>query len=197
MEKKDANFFTAQIRLWARIIDYKGTSTVKEYWFAFIFHVLIGILAFINIAISFLTLLLIDDWNIGDIARVAHYVFIVLAVIKLVYLAFSLIPWIALGLLGYLGIKMILEGVRKKKHPEEASADSGALTVSRIFLQGVATSIDALSVGLVIAEYSAAEAVIASVIIGITTFVLCLGSNLARKLLPNLTISLPLWEAAS
>ncbi len=96
MEKKDANFFTAQIRLWTRIIDYKGTSTVKEYWFAFIFHVLIGILAFINIAISFLTLLLIDDWNIGDIARVAHYVFIVLAVIKLVYLAFSLIPWIAL-----------------------------------------------------------------------------------------------------
>ena len=96
MEKKDANFFTAQIRLWTRIIDYKGTSTVKEYWFAFIFHVLIGILAFCNIAISFLTLLLIDDWNIGDIARVAHYVFIVLAVIKLVYLAFSLIPWIAL-----------------------------------------------------------------------------------------------------
>ena len=93
-----------------------------------------------------------------------------------------LIPWIALGLLGYLGIKMILEGVRKKKHPEEASADSGALTVSRIFLQGVATSIDALSVGLVIAEYSAAEAVIASVIIGITTFVICLiGIELGKK----------------
>ena len=102
-----------------------------------------------------------------------------------------LIPFIALGLLGFLGIKMILEGVEKrrqsKKDTEAADADSQVpskkgLTLGKLLLQGVATSIDALSVGLVIAEYSAMEAVTASVIIGATTFVLCLiGIRLGEK----------------
>ena len=72
------------------------------------------------------------------------------------------IPWIALGLLVFIGVRMILEGLRPKE--EKTSLKGGAL-----FIQGVATSIDALSVGFAIAEYTPALAVIESVIIGISS----------------------------
>jgi len=44
-----------------------------------------------------------------------------------------------------------------------------------LMLQGIATSIDALSVGFAIAEYSGAEALAASLIIGAVTFAICMG----------------------
>ncbi len=53
-----------------------------------------------------------------------------------------LIPWIALLLLAYIGGKMLWEGVRHKEDEEAEAVSSGGL-----LLQGVATSIDALSVG--------------------------------------------------
>ena len=52
-----------------------------------------------------------------------------------------LIPWIALLLLAYIGGKMLWEGVRHKEDEEAEAVSSGGL-----LLQGVATSIDALSV---------------------------------------------------
>ena len=79
------------------------------------------------------------------------------------------IPWIALVLLLFIGGKMLLEGIRGG---EAESADT-VLKPGSLLLQGVATSIDALSVGFTIAEYQAAEAVAASLIIGGVTFVLC------------------------
>ena len=86
------------------------------------------------------------------------------------------IPWIALALLVYIGVKMILEGIHHKK--ENASLKGGAL-----FVQGIATSIDALSVGFTIAEYDLAFALIESLIIGIVTFGLCLaGVRLGGKI---------------
>ena len=91
------------------------------------------------------------------------------------------IPWIALGLLVYIGVKMILEGIRPKEE-EGTSLKGGAL-----FIQGVATSIDALSVGFAIAEYPPALAVTESVIIGAVTFGICmagvrLGGKIGTKL---------------
>lgn len=55
------------------------------------------------------------------------------------------IPWIVLILLVYIGTKMILEGVHNREDKE--SLKGGVL-----FIQGIATSIDALSVGFTIAE---------------------------------------------
>ena len=57
------------------------------------------------------------------------------------------IPWIALALLGYIGGKMLIEGIRGEETEEAAALSAGAL-----FMQGVATSIDALSVGFTIAS---------------------------------------------
>ena len=86
------------------------------------------------------------------------------------------IPWIALALLVYIGVKMILEGLRGPG--EESSLKGGAL-----FVQGIATSIDALSVGFTIAEYDFVFALVESLIIGIVTFGICLaGVRLGGKL---------------
>jgi len=81
-----------------------------------------------------------------------------------------LIPWIALGLLGYIGGKMLYEGIKSSSCPVvPASIGIGALLV-----QGVATSIDALSAGFTIAEYPLPMALAAGGIIALVTFVICM-----------------------
>ena len=90
------------------------------------------------------------------------------------------IPWIALALLLYIGVKMILDGLHEQE--ESVSLKNGAL-----FIQGVATSIDALSVGFTIAEYDLLSAVTESLMIGIVTFGICmagirLGGKIGTKL---------------
>ena len=89
------------------------------------------------------------------------------------------IPWIALILLAYIGGKMLIEGLSKKE--KEDNADS-TLSYGDLFIQGVATSIDALSVGFTIAELSFPFALTEALIIGITTFIICIiGLILGRK----------------
>ena len=80
----------------------------------------------------------------------------------------ALIPWIALALLGYIGGKMLVEGIKGEEAEEAAELSAGAL-----FLQGVATSIDALSVGFTISEYGWLMALVCSLIVAIVTFFIC------------------------
>lgn len=82
------------------------------------------------------------------------------------------IPWIALILLCYIGGKMIFDGIRGEDLCDE---DSCGLSLSTLLLQGVATSIDALSVGFTIADYNFSMALLAVLIIGLVTFGLCFG----------------------
>ena len=93
--------------------------------------------------------------------------------------AFSrMIPWIALGLLCYIGGRMLYDGIAEKETDEE----NGRLTIRELMIQGIATSIDALSVGFTIASYSLPAALCASLIIGLVTLVICLaGIVLGRK----------------
>lgn len=88
------------------------------------------------------------------------------------------IPWIALVLLLFIGGKMIFDGIAKKDGGEEAvGVGFGAL-----MLQGIATSIDALSVGFTIAEYELPAALAASLIIAGVTFIICAaGLAIGRK----------------
>lgn len=89
----------------------------------------------------------------------------------------KVIPYVALALLLYIGGKMILEGIRNGEAEEEKpSVGLGALMV-----QGIATSIDALSVGFTIAEYDAASAVLEAGIIGAVTFLICIGGLIIGK----------------
>ena len=90
----------------------------------------------------------------------------------------------ALILLVFLGGKMIVEevaaGSAKEKGKEEAVRD---LHGAELLAQGVATSIDALSVGFAIESYDWREALTASVIIGAVTLAICLGGlRLGRSL---------------
>ena len=93
----------------------------------------------------------------------------------------ALIPWIALGLLSFIGGKMIYEG----RHDDCEECTGTELTTKAIILQGVATSIDALSVGFTIAHHSFIEALASVLIIGVITFALCLGGLYIGKTFGN------------
>lgn len=84
----------------------------------------------------------------------------------------KMIPWIALLLLGYIGGKMLVEGI---KGGEEGSGEKAALGIGALLIQGVATSIDALSVGFTIASYDWLSALICALIIALVTFIICMG----------------------
>ena len=87
------------------------------------------------------------------------------------------VPWIALALLGYIGGKMLVEGIKGEEAEEAAELSAGAL-----FVQGVATSIDALSVGFTISEYGWGMALVCSLIIAVVTFFVCTaGLSLGKK----------------
>ena len=92
-----------------------------------------------------------------------------------------LIPWIAFGLLGWIGGKMLLEGLRERRDPAAAPADR-RLSGGALLTQGLATSIDALSVGFTIEQYSFGAANLAALIIGGVTFVICMtGLAIGKK----------------
>lgn len=77
------------------------------------------------------------------------------------------IPWIALILLGFIGGKMLVEGFCG------GEAEAPAVGIGGLMVQGVATSIDALSVGFTIADYCLLEALLACLLIGAVTFAIC------------------------
>ena len=81
----------------------------------------------------------------------------------------KLIPYIALALLGFIGGKMLYEGIRHKDCEECRST-----TFAGLIVQGIATSIDALSAGFTINDYTTLEAFVCCAIIAVVTFGLCL-----------------------
>lgn len=89
----------------------------------------------------------------------------------------KLIPWIALGLLAYIGGGMLVEGFKG----EEEESEKKKLGFGELMIQGVATSIDALSVGFTIAEYNFPMALICVIIIAVVTFVICIGGLLLGR----------------
>ena len=95
-----------------------------------------------------------------------------------------LIPWIALILLLFIGGKMIVEAILEKKNGRKTDEEQVMkLNFKTLIVQGIATSIDALSVGFTIADYSLKRAFAASSIIGVVTLVICLiGLIFGRKI---------------
>ena len=80
------------------------------------------------------------------------------------------IPWIALLLLLYIGGKMLADGIRNR----DGKVEAPAVGIGALMVQAVATSIDALSVGFTITDYNFPMALVASLIIGIVTYGICL-----------------------
>lgn len=86
------------------------------------------------------------------------------------------IPFIALALLLFIGGKMLIEGIRDGETEEAEAVSFGGLLV-----QGIATSIDALSVGFTIAEYDFWHALTAALLISVVTFGICIGGLFLGK----------------
>jgi len=98
------------------------------------------------------------------------------------------VPVIALLLLGYIGGKMFFDGFHGNEEEEPSQAG-----IALLFIQGIATSIDALSVGFTIAEYNFPMALSSAMIIGVVTFFICLagvkiGKTFGMKLSNKATI---------
>lgn len=124
-----------------------------------------------------------------------------------------LIPWIALILLLLIGGSMLKDGIEENRakngnnakdevgspdadggnpgqddsvNAEAAKSKSGTgfkLGFGALVLQGIATSIDALSVGFTISEYEFPKAICSALIIGIVTFAICVaGLRIGRRL---------------
>lgn len=86
-------------------------------------------------------------------------------------------PWIALVLLLFIGGNMLREGIRGGD-----LEDVNVLSAGTLLLQAVATSIDALSVGISIVRYSALQALVCALIIAVITFGLCvIGLRIGRR----------------
>jgi putative Mn2+ efflux pump MntP len=93
----------------------------------------------------------------------------------------SLDHWIALILLSFIGGKMIIEAVKELKYPEACLTSSKYLTPKTLIVQAIATSIDALAVGVGFAVMKV-DILSAALSIGIITFInSIIGSHLGKK----------------
>ncbi len=83
------------------------------------------------------------------------------------------IPWISFILLSILAIKSFIEWLKDQKDSLEIKADNkNKLSFFNIFLQAIATSIDALCIGFVYIDYSLINALIVFSCIGVITFII-------------------------
>ncbi len=88
------------------------------------------------------------------------------------------VPWIALLLLCYIGGKMLYDGIKSKNDDENKPHSIG---FSALLLQGVATSIDALSVGFTISDYNFLMALVSALMIALVTFIICVSGVVIGK----------------
>ncbi len=94
----------------------------------------------------------------------------------------KIIPYLALFLLSFIGIKTIVDGTNK------SSASGEKMSVGALLMQGIATSVDAFSVGFTNSEYEFKMAAAEAAIIAAITFAVCLaGVLLGRKFGAKLT----------
>lgn len=98
------------------------------------------------------------------------------------------IPWIAFVLLAFLGGKMLYEGAASRKNREKKETgenaekpDAKGLALPALLVQGVATSIDAMSAGFTIASYGVLQALVCVLVIAAVTFFICLGGVLIGR----------------
>lgn len=101
----------------------------------------------------------------------------------------KIIPWIALVLLGFIGGKMLYDGIKG----EDEEDNTSGIGFIALIIQGIATSIDALSVGCTISEYGWFMALVCALIIALVTFIICmcglfLGKKFGTKLAGKATI---------
>lgn len=103
--------------------------------------------------------------------------FLVTTVMEFFSVLEPFVPILALIILSYIGIKMIIEGVKSRHDCPECRK----ISFSSLIVQGIATSLDALSVGLEVSSYSFSEALVSALIIALVTFIICFAGVIIGK----------------
>lgn len=94
----------------------------------------------------------------------------------------SIDHWIAVVLLSFIGLKMIFEAYEENKNPELTVTCDNDLSIKELIVLSIATSIDALAVGVTFAFLNI-DILPVCLSIGIITFVLCfLGVIIGKNL---------------
>lgn len=89
--------------------------------------------------------------------------------------------YIALFLLGAIGMNMIVDAIKEQRQPESVCKTKDVFSPVNLIIQGIATSIDALAVGVSLAAMKA-NIFTTSLLIGIVTFLCCaFGVYIGRK----------------
>lgn len=131
-----------------------------------------------SLAVSIAAGIIMDKFHIRNIFRIAFFMamfqglmplFGWLAGINFKSEIEAYDHWIAFGLLTFLGIKMIREGISSGKEEEEENSFDPT-KVATILSLSVATSIDALAVGVSFA-FLQIKVILPVIIISITTFI--------------------------
>ena len=96
-------------------------------------------------------------------------------------------PYVSFALLAFIGGKMIWDAVKELRAPEEGSGGMAALSHKRLLALAVATSIDALAVGVSFAFSPPGPGVVLScAVIGCTTFLIAFGGAMAASRIPGI-----------
>lgn len=89
--------------------------------------------------------------------------------------------FIALVLLAGIGLNMIVDAIKDKKQPESKCNNKNVFTIKNLVIQGIATSIDALAVGVSLAAMDVKITSTALLIAGITFICCSIGVCIGRK----------------
>lgn len=187
------SIFLSDIRVWFSLYpDFFTKEKHMELNFIFFFNsVLLGVgLAMDAFSVSLANGLNEPDMKSGRMSLIAGVFAVFQALMPLTgwflvhtivqyFASFEkLIPWIALLLLGYIGFQMLKEGLSG----EDEEVEKPGIGFTALLIQGVATSIDALSVGFTIADYGFFDALLCAIIIAAVTFVICyIGLAIGKK----------------
>jgi len=94
----------------------------------------------------------------------------------------SLGPYISFFMLAFVGSKLLIDSIKGKTDDEKSEAEEGKFSHSKAIVLALATSIDALAIGVSFA-FTESSVIMPCAIIGVMTFVLCaLGGLLCAKL---------------
>ncbi len=91
-------------------------------------------------------------------------------------------PWVAFGLLALIGGRMILEAFRGEDSDASDASQAGDVSLGRLLTLGVATSIDALAVGVTFALVEVNVLLACGVIGAVAVGLSVLGAAVGRKL---------------
>lgn len=80
--------------------------------------------------------------------------------------------WVAFGLLAFIGGQMIYEAVKCEEDDEDSDDDGDSLDIKQLFILAIATSIDALAVGITFALLDGMSIWFSVAMIGVVTFII-------------------------